>query len=119
MSSKHIDAVIDHVNKEMCFLAREVEFVVPECLQDSLACGIMFIWRHAWLLVVNRTIVNIDCNILSPMLMQSMLHRLLLRCDGVLITLLYRLLLKHAHVVNNRRIFDINRYTIIGLQQSN
>src|SRR5204863_163946 len=59
MSSKHIDTVIDHVNKEMRFLAREVEFVVPECLQDSSACEIMFIWRHAWLLVVNRTVLNI------------------------------------------------------------
>src|SRR5437762_5599534 len=107
MSSKHIDTVIDHVNKEMRFLAREVEFVVPECLQDSSACEIMFIWRHAWLLVVNRTVVNIDCNILAPMLMQCVLHHPLLRRDGVLIALLYRLLLKHAHVVNNHRIFDI------------
>src|SRR5437762_13745460 len=103
MSSKHIDTVIDHVNKEMRFLAREVEFVVPECLQDSSACEIMFIWRHAWLLAVYRTVVNIDCNILAPMLVQCMLHHPSLCRDGVHFAFLDRLLLNHTDVVNNRR----------------
>src|SRR5271167_3442827 len=109
MTTEDIHPIIDHIDEKFRFLAREIELIVSKSLEYAPYRHVMLIWRHSGPLIKNRSIVNIYNYIVSPIIVQSVMHLVLLSRNSVLVSLLNGSLQEDAHVIDYRCILLIAR----------